>query len=404
MQGTFSVSALCQWVLKEENEDSKLTLGIVEELSTQPRYSNEVSVALQRLLGSGGTDIPNLLRSKRLRHAIVGNLIHIAPFLSGERLNQVLAALRPIPAQISSPLIRSVLASEHSEWAVEHLIPILLEDDSASSQALIQGGNTVLTSRLLSKLASAWSRNVTELTNYEQDWRSARNQFKKAISDRALASLAATKSLSMPEISSRLERISDEISTWLSQDSPPYKSVSGKRWKIQTDFPMDIDPKRISDPNDFVSLIALRPDLISQFKESSTSRFPSVQSALDVVIREYVVAAKAWQKGQSDLVQLRDTVGMDLAIRLREMLEDLEVSLTPYFLFRSALDSVGLKAVTMSLANAIEESSLSSRIHKVHRSAEQAGKLRTFSLGVQVGTDVVGGIVVMKSGDPNDRD
>ena len=403
-EGAYSVSALIQWLLQEGNEDPKLTLAILEELGTQPSYSNEVSLALRHVLGLGEMDLPSLLRSKKLNYAVVNNLLWIAPFLPNERCDQLFEALRPIPPQTSRQLIHSALSSEHTEWAIDRLIPLLIEDDAESTRELANIRDKTIASRLISRLAKAWNCNATGLASYEREWHSARDRQKKEVTERVFSSLAATRPLSMPELSNRLGRVSDEIATWLSQDTPPFKAVTERRWRIRTNFPTDIDMKRISDASDFVSAIALMPELIAQFGESSTARFPSVHSALEVVAREYAVSAKAWRKAQTELVRLPETVAIDLAIKIRQLVEDLEVSLTPHFLFRSALQAMGLKMVATSLAEKIDESSLSSRVHKIHRDADRTGQLRAFSLGIQVGKDVVGSVVVMKSGDPDDRD
>jgi hypothetical protein len=279
---------------------------------------------------------------------------------------------------------------------------VLLEDESISGVGLAAFRDTSVASALIAKLAELWKRNANKLNRYEADWRSGRDDQKRNIVRRLHSSLADVLATAAPDLRIWAARIVDVLDAWITEDSPPYKPVSNSVWTLAEDLSDGIDLRRLSHGSELVSAIALRPEMITEMRESTTERLPSIFSALEVIAREYVISAKAWAKASKELALSKESTLTDLAVRVRQGLEDIEVGLTPYFLFRSALKEVGLDSVAATLGDVIQEANLSSQVHKVHRDSDKPGLLHNFSMGLQVGKNIVGSVVVMKSGDPND--
>lgn len=402
-EGERSVNALIQWVLKsrEANAD-KLTLAVLKYISETPRHVGHVSDLFRHVISTRPLALGELLRSQPLRQAILQQLLSIAPGLSNETCDALIAAIRPIPAETGKSLLRSAFSSDLRHWAIDNLVPVLLEDDCISGAELAAFRDPSVAPVLIAKLTELWRRNATKLNRYEADWRSRRDDQKRNIARRLHSSLANVLATAAPDLRSRAARIADVLDAWITEDSPSYKSVSNSVWSFADDLPDDIDLRRVSSGSDLVNAISLRPEMIAQMRESTTERLPSIFSALEVIAREYAVSAKAWARASKEVALLKEATLMDLAVRVRQGLEDIEVGLTPYFLFRSALREVGLDSVAATLGDVIQDTDLSSRVHKVHRESDKPGLLHNFSMGLQVGKDIVGSVVVMKSGDSSD--
>lgn len=219
----------------------------------------------------------------------------------------------------------------------------------------------------------------------------------------------ASRGTISPELAAELKKLQHKIELW--RDSPP-PTISQLPPSDEV-MPMaeapDANKLRLffRTPGLTANAIALflgaNPWAIPLLAADTSDAYPAINNIAAQTCRASLQLRKECLAALNAVNEVDEQVLVDLAVLLRADLADIEARLAPYFIFRDFLSEVGLSPVEHKMGSVLAESAISSDAHKLIP-GNIDGRLRTVTLGIKVKDRVVGGVVVMKSGERDDRD
>ena len=301
-----------------------------------------------------------------------------------------------------------------SPLIVEHLVPRLLERQFLSPTFQQHVANREFLIRTAKHLCRLVVETTSFLRGVTNEWASTRAKAKRRLLPRVQTGvrIAIANSLTDSTLRAQIERLSRNIEEWADNDSPKLEAAisSYALTTIPVEHALDRSyleqffRDRPRGPNDFALFAGANAWVIDLIFADEQGPWPKTELLLTQINRTFVFVSQLRKGAEAQIETIDHTVRVELAIRLRELLSDIEGDLAGYFILRDILDEAGLHPVMPKLGERVEEKELSSRRHKVIRDPSRRGVLRAFGLGIRVDDMIVGSGTVMKSGGEDDRD
>ncbi len=299
-------------------------------------------------------------------------------------------------------------------WILAQLIPAMSRDETVSPTFPRAISNTTFLIEIAKNIARDAVTNADFLRSFAGQWDSARVSFKRRLLRGVGCGLrvALQNSTAETQMHHRLVSLSQAIEDWGAGDSPRLDPTLRSR-ASSTPTPAIVPSKarvesffqgQLRSQAEFTLFAGSNPWAIDFLFGSERGAWPKPEFVVEQIIRTSVVEAGLRARAESELANLPRTLRVELGVILRETLQEIESDMAGYFAFRDILGDSGFEPVMPRLGGQVKQTELTSQRHKLVRDSNRRGRLRAFSLGLQVEDVVVGSGLVMNSGDDDDRD
>jgi hypothetical protein len=299
-------------------------------------------------------------------------------------------------------------------WIVESYVPRLFERGLLSSNFVTGLEDISSQVSLVNALCGRISEHRASLRTVSTEWSKIRYFQKTKLAERAALGLRLSlrATLNNETLRTRLDKLSDVIERWRSTESPEIDPsiVLAAEIPVAGASPASIETLNVffssarSTIHEIGLFFAANPWAISLFLSSNADSWPKLELIVEQIVKSLVFFANVNEYAMGSIRDLPENTRIDLAVAVRDGLDELEEMMVGYFMFRSILRDVGLDQVAPALGESLKPEDISSEKHKLLRDSSQSGRLRVLSLGLKVGNRIVGSSKVIRSGEKDDSD
>jgi hypothetical protein len=304
--------------------------------------------------------------------------------------------------------------NELQTWIRSEYIPRLFEHGILSSHFLVTLPHAELKREFMLAICEAAARRFANINAISQEWASKVSARKKSFADKVSIGLriASGSAKLNQSLQARLEAMGQDIREWVAAESLRLDPELSSILEITLPKPQNESVETLqkffsqnpNSPHEIAFFFASNPWAIRTFLTQEKHPWPKFDIVAEQIVKSLNYFSRLNDRATTTMQHLDENLKIDLAIALRDNIDEFEEMIAGYFALRNLLAEIGLERAEPELGVAVDTAKLSSEKHKVIRDPSQKGQLRVFSLGFKVNDKVVANSRIMESGEQDDSD